>query len=36
MRLPSSDFFKLGLGEPLEVSALVGRKSGDLLDLITK
>jgi GTP-binding protein len=29
------DFFKLGLGEPLEVSALVGRKSGDLLDLIT-
>lgn len=30
-----SEFFKLGLGEPLEVSALVGRKSGDLLDLIT-
>ena len=29
------DFFKLGLGEPVEVSALVGRKSGDLLDLIT-
>ncbi|HEY3251422.1 MAG TPA: ribosome biogenesis GTPase Der [Ignavibacteria bacterium] len=29
------DFFKLGLGEPFEVSALVGRKSGDLLDLIT-
>jgi GTPase len=29
------DFFRLGLGEPLEVSALVGRKSGDLLDLIT-
>jgi GTP-binding protein len=30
-----SDFYKLGLGEPVEVSALVGRKSGDLLDLIT-
>lgn len=29
------DFFRLGLGEPLEVSALVGRRSGDLLDLIT-
>lgn len=29
------DFFRLGLGEPVEVSALVGRKSGDLLDLIT-
>jgi GTP-binding protein len=29
------EFFKLGLGEPVEVSALVGRKSGDLLDLIT-
>jgi GTP-binding protein len=29
------DFFKLGLGEPMEVSALVGRKSGDLLDVIT-
>jgi len=30
-----SDFYKLGLGEPMEVSALVGRRSGDLLDLIT-
>lgn len=29
------DFFKLGLGEPIDVSAMVGRKSGDLLDLIT-
>lgn len=29
------DFFKLGLGEPVDVSALVGRKSGDLLDLVT-
>lgn len=31
-----SDFYKLGLGEPMEVSALVGRRSGDLLDLITE
>jgi GTP-binding protein len=30
------EFFKLGLGEPFEVSALVGRSSGDLLDLITQ
>lgn len=29
-----SDFYKLGLGEPMEVSALVGRRSGDLLDAI--
>jgi GTP-binding protein len=29
------DFYKLGLGEPIDVSAMVGRKSGDLLDLIT-
>jgi len=29
------DFFRLGLGEPVEVSALVGRRSGDLMDLIT-
>ncbi len=29
------DFFKLGFGEPVDVSALIGRKSGDLLDLIT-
>lgn len=31
-----SEFYKLGLGEPAEVSALVGRKSGDLLDKITE
>lgn len=30
------DFFRLGLGEPVEVSALVGRSSGDLLDRITE
>ena len=30
------DFYKLGLGEPVDVSAVVGRKSGDLLDLITE
>jgi GTP-binding protein len=30
------DFFRLGLGEPVEVSALVGRRSGDLLDAITE
>ena len=29
------EFYKLGLGEPLPVSALVGRKVGDLLDAIT-
>lgn len=29
------EFFRLGLGEPIEVSAMVGRKSGDLLDKIT-
>jgi len=32
--LNKPEFFKLGLGDPVEVSALVGRKSGDLLDLI--
>jgi GTP-binding protein len=32
----ANDFYKLGLGEPVEVSAIVGRKSGDLLDLITE
>jgi GTP-binding protein len=31
-----SGFYHLGLGEPVDVSALVGRKSGDLLDLITE
>jgi GTP-binding protein len=30
------DFYKLGLGEPFDVSALVGRRSGDLMDLITE
>jgi GTP-binding protein len=34
--LNTSDFFKLGLGEPVDISALSGRKSGDLLDLITQ
>lgn len=27
-------FYKLGLGEPLPVSAMVGRKTGDLLDIL--
>lgn len=31
-----ADFYGLGLGEPVEVSAITGRKSGDLLDLITE
>ncbi len=30
-----ADFYKLGLGEPFSVSALVGRKIGDLLDVVT-
>lgn len=30
------DFYKLGLGEPFSISALVGRNSGDLLDIISK
>lgn len=29
-----SDFYKLGLGEPLPVSAMEGRNTGDLLDLV--
>ena len=29
------EFYKLGLGEPIPTSALVGRKVGDLLDVIT-
>jgi len=33
--ISKSEFFKLGLGEPLSVSALFGRRSGDLLDRIT-
>jgi GTP-binding protein len=31
----SGEFYKLGLGEPTPVSALVGRRVGDLLDVIT-
>jgi GTP-binding protein len=31
-----AEFYKLGLGEPVPVSALVGRRVGDLLDFITK
>jgi GTP-binding protein len=31
-----AEFYKLGLGEPIPVSALGGRKTGDLLDIITK
>jgi GTP-binding protein len=30
------EFYRLGLGDPVPVSALVGRKVGDLLDLITR
>lgn len=29
------EFFKLGLGEPIPTSALVGRRVGDLLDVVT-
>jgi GTPase len=32
----AGEFFELGLGDPIPVSALVGRKIGDLLDVITK
>ena len=31
-----TDFFRLGLGDPVEVSAIVGRRTGDLLDKITE
>jgi len=31
-----AEFFTLGLGDPVSASALVGRKIGDLLDLVTK
>ena len=31
----TAEFFALGLGEPLPVSALMGRKVGDLLDAVT-
>ena len=30
------EFYQLGLGDPIPISALVGRKIGDLLDLITR
>lgn len=29
------EFFKLGLGDPISASALLGRKIGDLLDVVT-
>ncbi len=32
----STEFYQLGLGDPVPVSALGGRKIGDLLDLITR
>ena len=31
-----AEFYRLGLGEPHSVSALVGRRTGDLLDAVTK
>jgi GTP-binding protein len=31
-----AEFYRLGLGDPFPVSALVGRRIGDLLDLITR
>ena len=34
--LDLAEFYKLGLGDPVATSALLGRKIGDLLDLITK
>jgi GTP-binding protein len=30
------EFYKLGLGEPVPASALLGRKIGDLLDIVTR
>ncbi len=33
--LSLAEFYKLGLGEPIPTSALLGRKVGDLLDVIT-
>lgn len=36
-REPSlAEFYKLGLGEPVPTSALVGRRVGDLLDVVTQ
>ncbi len=34
--LSKTDFYRLGLGDPIEVSAIVGRRTGDLLDKITE
>jgi len=34
--ISKTDFYRLGLGEPVEVSAIVGRRTGDLLDIITE
>ena len=34
--LDAAQFYKLGLGEPLSISALAGRKIGDFLDEVTK
>lgn len=33
--LALGEYYRLGLGEPFAVSALVGRKTGDLLDIVT-
>lgn len=33
--IDAHDFYSLGLGEPVPVSALHGRRTGDLLDLLT-
>ncbi|HXG00710.1 MAG TPA: ribosome biogenesis GTPase Der [Bacteroidota bacterium] len=33
--LTLGEYYRLGLGEPFAVSALVGRKTGDLLDIVT-
>lgn len=32
----TSEFYSLGLGEPIAVSALIGRRVGDFLDLLTE
>ncbi len=34
--LDVSEFYSLGLGEPYSVSAMIGRNSGDVLDVITE
>ena len=31
-----AEFYRLGLGEPIAASALMGRKIGDLLDIVTR